>query len=62
MRVGTLPEGTRFVTRLTKRAGRVLDQFRDSAIYHANTQVRFEDGELKFLHPDVQVDEAEEVH
>lgn len=57
-RVGTLPEGARFVTTLTGRGGRVLLQYAPK-----ETTVAFDDaGPTVQLHPDVSVRVVEAVH
>lgn len=48
-RVGTLAVGTRFVTTLTGRGGRVLNTF------PLDTAVQFDDGTVRLLHSDVCV-------
>lgn len=53
MKLAELEKGASFRTRLTHRVGVVLDQ------KEVEVQVTFEDGKLKWLHPDVEVDPIE---
>jgi hypothetical protein len=65
MRVKELRDGDVFTTLLTRRRGRVFSVFpgteRVSLLYHACVGVKFEDGEVKFLHPEVEVKRVEDV-
>lgn len=56
MKVGRLLLDGRLVTRLTKRSGSVVFQCSGSRIVPPSTCVRFDDGTVKYLHPDVEVD------
>ena len=53
MKIGTMLNGDRFITKLTRRSGVVIDCTRQDT--SDGVKIRFEDGEEKNIHTNVDV-------